>query len=160
MLTRFSHQEETDRPPGRSLLWSRRSARCCSPAGCLPQNASCPLDQPEQRDRQTHSRVSVYPNEKTYRRLEKATPPRPPLPWPGRKKTAKWFNVLRGGDRVRGREEAYVCGGGAAGEKGVRLSVRHLRQLLLILLLDGRRRGSKGAAEKKRALFMIDPFFW
>lgn len=94
MLTRFSHQEETDRPPGRSLLWSRRSARCCSPAGCLPQNASCPLDQPEQRDRQTHSRVSVYPNEKTYRRLEKATPPRPPLPWPGRKKTAKWFNVL------------------------------------------------------------------
>lgn len=39
----------------------------------------------------------------------------------------------------------YVCGGGAAGQQCVRLSIRHLGQLLLILLLDGRGRRPEGA---------------
>lgn len=40
---------------------------------------------------------------------------------------------------------AYVCGGRAAGQHCVWLSVRHLRQLLLIFLLDRRGWRPKGA---------------
>lgn len=55
-----------------------------------------------------------------------------------------------------GKDVAYVCGSGAAGQHCVRLSVGHLRQLLLIFLLDGRGWRPKGAGVGRQGKQIIN----
>lgn len=50
-----------------------------------------------------------------------------------------------------GDSVAYVCGGGAAGQHRVWLSIRHLGQLFFILLLDGRGWRPEGAGVGDKA---------
>lgn len=87
-----SHPAETGRPVGHSPFWSSCCVHCCSPAGCLPQHASCPLDhggdRKEQQRQQRHSNASLTVsqwrgNERTHRHLETGTLPRPRSLWPG-----------------------------------------------------------------------------
>lgn len=146
------------RRAGRSLFWSSCCVHCRSPAGCLLPGASCLLQ-----------------NSQPVILALRHTGPAPLLPPRLNELTVIRGQglgcVLSGGglqqeERKRGRcletccgvvtsagggggggggGRAHVCGGGAAGQHGVRLRVRHLGQLLLVLLLDGRGWGPQGA---------------
>lgn len=78
------------------------------------------------------------------------TPGLPRQQWPTGDERRNGFTLSRmlWGEAGRGAGECgapYLGGSRTAGEQGVRLAVRYLGQLLLILLLNGRRWGPQGA---------------
>lgn len=104
----------------------------------------------------SHRRI----NTKTHHHPGTGTLLRPLWLWPGvrgeeRRRTACLETCCRvvevSDGRPAGGGLAYICGGGAAGQHGVRLRVRHLRQFLFVLLLDGRGRGPQGAGGRDKA---------
>lgn len=83
---------------------------------------------------------NLNPNESIHHRLEKGIPPRPRWLWPGRRRDTWCLESNCGsiaGYTSAGEDLSYIRGGWAAGEQRVWLSIRHLRELFFIFLLDG-----------------------